>query len=115
MDLANATREADRLSNELIRMTDELADARMVVEYDGERKRTALSRAVLAAFKAGADSTSRAEHEARASASYEQSVHDLAKNLAMAERTRIKYETIKIRLDVLRGMIASQRALIELH
>lgn len=113
-DLANATREADRLSQKLITMADELSDARMVLEYDSERRRCALSRAVLGAFKAGSDSTSKAEHEARSSAKYEEELRTLANNMAKAERVRIEYETMKVRLEVLRTMISTQRSLIEM-
>lgn len=113
-DLANTTREADRLSAKLLMMHDDLSDARMVVEYDSERRRSALSRAVLAAFKAGADSTARAEHEARSSAKYEEDMRALANAYAKAERVRIEYETTRIRLDVLRTMISTQKSLIEM-
>jgi len=113
-DLANTTREADRLSEKLQGMKDELADARMVLEYDGERKKAAISRAVLAAFKAGADSTARAEHEARSSAKYEEDMRALANAYAKAERVRIEYETTRIRLEVLRSMLSTQRSLIEM-
>lgn len=113
-DLANTTREADRLSNKLILMRDELADARMVVEYDGERRKAALSRAVLAAFKAGADSTARAEHEARSSAKFEEDMRNLSNAYAKAEAVRIDYETTGKRLEVLRSMLSTQRSLIEM-
>ena len=102
------------MSEKLQGMKDELADARMVLEYDGERKKAAISRAVLAAFKAGADSTARAEHEARSSAKYEEDMRALANAYAKAERVRIEYETTRIRLEVLRSMLSTQRSLIEM-
>jgi hypothetical protein len=114
-DLYRVSREADRLSQKLISLRDELADARMVLEYDSERRKSALSRAVLAAFKAGADSTSRAEHEARSSAKYEEDMRLLSQHYAKAEQIRLDFETTKIRLEVLRSMLSTQRSLIEMQ
>lgn len=113
-DLYNATKEADALSRKLMGMADELADARVVMEFTGERRHAALSRAVLAAFKNGSDSSTRAEHEARGSSSYTLDMKSLADAMALAERVRITFETTKIRLDVLRSMISAEKAKMEL-
>lgn len=113
-DLYNATKEADALSRKLMGMADELADAQVVVKFDSERRHAALSRAVLAAFKAGADSSAKAEHVARGSSGYEADMKSLADALALAERTRIAFDTIKIRLEVLRSMISAEKAKMEL-
>lgn len=113
-DLYNATKEADRLSNNLMGMVDELADARMIIEYDGERRKAALSRAVLIAFKGGADSSARAEHEARASVRFEEDLRELSKAYAQADKSRLIFENTKIRLDVLRTIISAEKSKMEL-
>ena len=108
-DLANNMREAERLSIKLTSMVESMADARMVIEFDTERRKSALSRAVIAAFKSGADSTSRAEHEARSSVQFEEDMRTLAKHYAAAERVRLDYETTRIRLEVLRSSQSTLR------
>ena len=114
-DLYRLNKEVDRLNEKLSQMKDEVADARTVIEYDSERRKNALSRCVLAAFKAGADSTSRAEHEARASSEYELAIKELANAHTLAEQTLREFEVIKIRVEVLRTKLSNERSLLNLR
>lgn len=109
-ELSKATRELEKLSTQLSSMVPRVADARLILEYDSERRKAALSRAVLAAFKAGATSTSQAEHEARGSVKFEQDMKDLASAFAAAERVRTEYEVIRIKVDTLRTLVSAAKA-----
>jgi hypothetical protein len=115
LDLAQSTRELDRLSIRLCGMVADVGDAKMVSEYDAERRKAALSRAVMKAFKEGADSTAKAEHMARTSPAYEADLRTLANNLANAEKVRTDYETLKIRIDALRSRISATKSAIHVQ
>jgi hypothetical protein len=108
-ELSKATRELEKLSIQLAAMVPSVADARTVLEYDSERRKAALSRAVLTAFKAGATSTSHAEHEARASAKYEDDMRGLATDYTKAERTKTEFEVIRIKVDSLRTLVSAAK------
>lgn len=115
LDLYQSTREMDRLSLQLCGLVDEYGDAKMVIAFDSERRKSALSRAVMKAFKNGADSTSQAEHMARCSAEFEDDMRTLAKNLAHAEKVRENQEVIKIRIDTLRSRISATKSAIQVQ
>jgi hypothetical protein len=114
LDLARASRELERLSAQLSVMVEEVADARLVREYDSERRKACLSRCVMAAFKAGSDSSARAEHEARASERYAEDMKTLGQNLAHAESILTNYEVLKIKIDSVRTLISASKATLNL-
>lgn len=114
LDLSKASRELERLSTKLYGMVQNVADARLVREYDSERRKTCLSRCVMAAFKAGADSSSKAEHEARASERFAQDMKMLGENLAKAECILTEYEVLKIQIDSVRTLISASKATLNL-
>lgn len=109
-ELSKATRELEKLSLQLSAMVPKVADARTILEYDSDRRKSALSRAVLAAFRGGASSTSQAEHEARANPKYEQDMKDLASAYMAAERVRTEYEVTRIKIDTLRTLVSAAKA-----
>lgn len=109
-DLSKATRELEKLSIQLSQMVSKVADAKTVLEFNSDRKKAALSKAVLLAFKAGANSTSRAEHEAMGSAKFEQDLNDLSSQYAAAERVKTEYEVVRIKVDALRTLVSAARA-----
>lgn len=109
-DLSKTTRELEKLSIQLSQMVSKVADARTVIEFNSDRKKAALSKAVLLAFKGGANSTSRAEHEAMGSAKFEQDLDDLSSQYAAAERVRTEYEVTKIKVESLRSLVSAAKA-----
>lgn len=114
-DLYRLNKEVDRLNEKLSNMKDEVADARTVIEYNSERRKNALSRAVLVAFKNKASSAAEAEHQARASEKYELELKELANAHALAEQVRVDFETTKIRVEVLRTKLSNERSLLNLR
>lgn len=108
-ELSKATRELEKLSIQLAAMVPAVADARTVLEYDSERRKSALSRAVLAAFKAGAKSTSHAEHAARASGPFEADMKELASDYTKAERVKTEFEVLRIKVDSLRTLVSAAK------
>ncbi len=108
-DLSNNMRESERLSAKLTGMVEPMADALTVLAFNGDRVKNALSRAVMAAFKSGADSSAQAEHMARASAQFEEDMKVLVKHYAVAERVKKDYETTVKRLETLRSCQSTLR------
>ena len=115
LDLAQATRELDRLSVQLCGMVEEYGEAKLIIEYDSERRKSALSRAVMKAFKDGADSTTKAEHMARCSVSFEEDMKTLGRHLAHAEKVRFKFDSSKIRVEALRSRISATKSAIQVQ
>lgn len=113
-DFENATAELERLTSELAGMIDQVADARTVIEYDSERRKNAFAKSVMKAFRAGVKGVSLAEYTARDSQDYAQDCDELKRDLATAERTRLKYETLRIRIDAIRTLISAQKATFNL-
>jgi hypothetical protein len=107
-------KEADKLSQQLLEMTDDRAAAAHILEYDGDRRKRALAESVLSAFKAGANSSAHAEHIARASDAYGAAITQLGREYAAAEQTRKRAEGIQIRLDVLRSIMSNERKALDL-
>lgn len=112
-DLQRATTELSRLTVKLAGMSGLVADARTVKEFQGERQKASLSRAVLRAFKNGCDSTSKAEHQARGDETYAAEMKTLREHYANAENALTEFQIIQIQIDSLRTLVAAQRAIYE--
>lgn len=109
-DLSKTTRELEKLSIQLTQMVPRVAEARTILNFDSDRRKSALSRAVLAAFKAGSSSTSQAEHEARGSSKFESDMKDLVSQYTQAEKVRTEYEVLQIKVDTMRTLVSAAKA-----
>ena len=109
-DMGRSQQELEKLTSRLHALIGPTADARTIHEFQGERQKAALAKAVLAAFKDGAKSVSAAEYAAMASAGYELAIAALERDFAGAERVRLEYETTKIKIDALRTLISAQKS-----
>lgn len=103
-DLTCASRELERCVRELCGMTDAVANARQIKEYDSDRRKRALS--VAMASIADPASNADAEHRARASVGYSDAMKRLAHEYTAAERVLLAYEAAKIKSEALRTIIS---------
>ncbi len=82
--------------------------AHHVREYDADRRKQALSRAMRAALKGG-DAVSKAEAEARASEGYAAELAQLSIEHKMAEQTVTEFNVLKLKWETARSLLAMQR------
>jgi len=108
-DLFRATRELSFELSKLSAASKDVAAARTVKEFDSDRRKNALSKSVLEAFKSGADSTGKAEHMARASEKYEFTMKELASSYTKAEQVLTEFSVSMAKIESLRSIIAVHR------
>lgn len=111
LDLAKAARELERVAGQLLDMTDEVADARTIKEYNGERLKEALAKAQV---KSGEKSAASSEIVARVDPQYLAKVDELESNLRTAHRSLSRYEGLKIKHESLRTRISAQKQTLNL-
>jgi len=108
-DLFRATKELASELEKLAGMSASVAAARTVKEFNSDRKKNALSKAVVEAFKNKAKSTSEAEHMALASEKYELTMKDLTTSYAKAEHVLTDFTVCMAKIESLRSIIAVHR------
>lgn len=89
-------------------MAADIGAAKVVIEYDGDRRKRALARA-MAAPLAGDASAAKAEAEARASESYSKELSQLSKELTAAMQLLSEYETTRLQWETARSLLSLQR------
>ena len=89
-------------------MAGDVGMAKHVLEYDSDRRKRALARA-MAAPLAGGSSAAAAEAEGRASEAYSAELGLLAKQHAAAEQTVAEFEAAKLVWDTARSLLAMSR------
>lgn len=112
-DYTDARTLADQLmqtAEELAAMTDDVAKARVVREYDGERRKRALADRVREFLVAG-DSASAAETKGRASAGYGEALDSLQRDLTLAEGILARHDAKRILWESLRSQTSLQKAI----
>lgn len=112
-DLQRATTELSRLTVRLAGMSAVVADAKTVKEFDSERRKAALSRAVMRAFKDGCESSTKAEHQARADERYQADMKTLREHYAEAEKNLTDFQVIQIQIDALRTLVSAAKRMFE--
>jgi hypothetical protein len=98
-------------SNSLGNMAERVAKARQIRDYDGDRRKRALSCAVNDLLKTS-DSATAAEHKARASESYAENMKALAASLTAAESVISEWEAAKIKWETARSLLSVQKSLV---
>lgn len=98
-------------SDALGRQTERVAKARMVRDYDSDRRKRALSCAVKDFLDEGV-SAAAAEHKARASESYAELMKSTGKDLLAAEQAIAEWEATKCRWESARSLLSVQKSII---
>lgn len=106
-DHNDVTALSDRLlglADELARQAPNVAKARQVKEYDGERRKRALALQVREYLKD--DSAAAAETKGRASVAYGEQLDMLAGQLTAAEALVAEFEATKCQFDAVRSVLS---------
>lgn len=86
--------------------------ARQVREYDSDRRKRALSRA-MAAPLAGGESAAKSEAEARNSESYSKELNQLAAEYEAAEAVLIEFDVKKLEWSTCQSLLAMEREAVK--
>ncbi len=104
-DARELQREMVSAVEEISRRAADVGLARHVLEYDSDRRKRALARA-MAPPLAGGDSAAKAEAEARASASYSAELTQLGKEHQAAETVCLEFEAVKLKWETARSLLS---------
>lgn len=113
-DITNVSELAHDLEHQadhLQKMVEHIAKARQVKEWDSERRKACLSKAVAIALPES-KGVAAAEHVARASAGYVEAMRLLQRDLYEAEKVLLDYETTKIKWETARSLLSVHKAMI---
>lgn len=89
-DISTLTQRMLEVSEELARMSEDIADARTVREFSSDRRKRSLAMAVREFLVS--DSATAAETKGRASVAYGEAIARQAEDLILAEQTIAKFE-----------------------
>jgi len=104
-----------RLAESVQRMSELAGDvglAKHVLEYDGDRRKRALARAMKAPLAGGSSATA-AEAEARASESYAKELAQLGVEHANAEQMVMDWEALRLQWETARSLLSLQRETVK--
>lgn len=105
-DLARANRDLEKIADELMGMTDELADARTVENFTSERMKNALAKGQV---KSGCKSAAQSEVVARCDATYLAEAEQIQADYRVAQRSIVRHKNLCIKHDALRTKISAQK------
>ncbi len=108
-----AERQLERCGNTLAGMSDMLAEAKQVIEYDSDRRKRALAD-VMAVLLDEGDSAAAAECKARASKQYGEAFIHLGMQLRDALRVTEKAVALKIQWESARSLLSMERAKVNM-
>lgn len=86
----------------------EVGLARHVLEYDNDRRKQALARAMKAPL-AGGESAAKAEAEARSNEAYAKEINMLSTQHTAAEQTVTQWESLKLKWETSRSLLSMQK------
>lgn len=111
--IGKAQKQMNAAALEIAKLSNDVADAKTIKEFNSDRIKRALSTEV-ARFLAEGDTGVAAEHKARASAQYGTHLHDLEEQYKSAMRSIERYEGLKVRFESARSILAVERQKIAL-
>lgn len=112
-DCASIQKRMADTVDEMQRIAPEVGMAKHILQYNGDRCKQALSRAMRAAL-AGGESAVKAEAEARASEGYAKELGQLGVEHKMAEQTVMEWEAAKLTWSTCQSLLAMQREMAKI-
>ncbi len=107
-DVTDLQRRMTEAVDSINAMAGDVGMAKHVIEYDSDRRKKALSRAMLPALMGG-DSAAKAEATARASELYSRELEVLGKEHVIAMQTVSEFEALKLLWQTAQSLLAMQR------
>lgn len=108
-DLSSLTQQLIATSDELSALSEEVAKAKTIREYNSDQLKRALAIATREHLSDG--SAAAAEIKGRASVRYGEQLEQLKNDLHEAERTLARHEALRIRWESLRSATSSLKAI----
>ncbi len=108
-----AERQLERCATQLAAMSDQLADAKQILEFDPERRRKALSEVVAVLLDAG-ESAVAAEHKGRASEAYRNALIQLGTQSRDAHRVVERANALKVQWETSRSILSLEKTKISM-
>jgi hypothetical protein len=106
--ITKAQQQMNRAALDIAKLANDVADAKTIKEFSGDRMKRALSVQVASFLETG-DSGVAAEHKSRASKEYGTHLHDLEEQYKTAMRVIEKYEGLKVRFESARSILSVER------
>jgi hypothetical protein len=110
-DIATLQAEIYACLDKQDKMRDEFAVARQIAEYDGERRKMLLAKAVQ---DAPGKSIAEREVNARASQAYYDALTVLAGAYIDSQRVISRYHGLQSKMDALRSILSTQKAMAQI-
>lgn len=112
--IAELQHRMEKLLTELDQSAQPFASAKQVVEFTGDRKKTALGEAFTTILTTDPEcSATAAEHRARASLGYKERMKAIMADHLKAETAIAHFDILKTRLDIARSLLAVERAKLD--
>lgn len=111
--ITQAEKQLHRCAKDLQALSQDVADAKTVKEFSGDRLKRAFSVEVASFLEAG-DSGVAAEHKARASKQYGTHLHDLEEQYKSALRVIEQQESLRTMFESARSILSTEKAKIGL-
>jgi hypothetical protein len=108
-----AERQLERCATQIAALSDELADAKQILEFDGDRRKRALSEVVAVLLDAG-ESAVAAEHKGRASEAYRNALIHLGTQSRDAHRVVERANALKVQWETARSILSLERIKIQM-
>lgn len=107
--ISKAQAQMNRCAMDLAKLSNDVADAKTVREFSGDRLKRAFSVSVVEFLDAG-DSGVASEHKARASKAYGAALHDLGEQYKTAMRVIEQYDGLKVQFESARSLLSVEKA-----
>lgn len=111
--IAKAQRQMNNAALELVKMANDVADAKTIKEFSSDRLKRAFSVEVSRCLDAGTG-VGAAEHQARASKEYGTSLHDLSEQYKAAMRVIEQHDATKVKFESARSILSTEKAKMSL-
>lgn len=98
-------------SHALAEMVERVAKARQCRDYDGDRRKRALSIAVRDILTNGDMATGAAEHMARSSEGYGEAMKMIGKDLLTSEQVIAEWDATKLQWETARSLLSIQKTI----
>jgi hypothetical protein len=107
--ITKAQMQMQRCALDLEKLAADVADAKVIKEFNSDRLKRAFS-ASVAEFLASGDSATAAEHKSRASKAYAVALMDLQEQYKAAMRVIEQHDALKTKFESSRSILSCERA-----
>ncbi len=111
--ITTAQRQMNNAASDLVKMANDVADAKTIKEFNSDRLKRALSVEVSRCLETGSG-VGVSEHAARASKEYGTHLHDLSEQYKAAMRVIEQHDATKVKFESARSILSTEKAKMNL-